>query len=70
MIEQTFTSLSPARIAGGAVLLFLAVQVWIRVRYAMKVRAAGGVHAPSIAKNPFTGTLSWPLVLLYQPPIS
>lgn len=55
MIEQTFASFSPSYIAGGAALLILSVQVWIRVRYALKVRAAGGVHAPAIAKDPFTG---------------
>jgi hypothetical protein len=55
MIGQTFASISPAFVAGGAAVLLLAVQVWIRVRYALKVRAAGGVHAPTIAKDPFTG---------------
>lgn len=57
MIGQTFASLSPAYIVAGAGALLLGVQVWIRVRYALKVRAAGGVHAPSLAKDPFTGEL-------------
>lgn len=57
MIGQTFASLSPAYIAAGAGALLLGVQVWIRVRYALRVRAAGGVHAPSLAKDPFTGEL-------------
>lgn len=55
MIGQTFTSISPAYIAGAAAVVLIVLQVWIRVRYALKVRAAGGVHAPTIAKDPFTG---------------
>jgi hypothetical protein len=55
MIGHTFASLSPAYIAAGLAVLLLGVQAWIRVRYAFKVRAAGGVHAPSLARDPFTG---------------
>ena len=55
MIGETFASVSPAYIAVGTAVLLLGVQVWIRVRYALKVREAGGVHAPALARNPFTG---------------
>lgn len=58
MIEQTFTSFSPAHIAGAIALLFLGVQTWIHVRYALKVRAAGGVNAPAVATNPVSGIYS------------
>jgi hypothetical protein len=56
MIGETFASLSPAYIAAGTAVLLLVFQVWIRARYAVKVRAAGGVHAPAIARDPFTGS--------------
>ena len=55
MIGETFASVSPVYIALGTAVLLLGVQVWIRVRYALKVREAGGVHAPALAKDPFTG---------------
>lgn len=55
MIGRTFTSIAPAYIAAGATGALVLVQAWIRVRYALKVRAAGGVHAPMLAKNPITG---------------
>lgn len=58
MIGETFASVSPAYIALGTVVLLLGVQVWIRVRYALKVREAGGVHAPALARDPFTA-LTW-----------
>jgi hypothetical protein len=55
MIGQTFAFITPAYIAAGAIVPLVVVQAWIRVRYALKVRAAGGVHAPMLAKNPITG---------------
>jgi hypothetical protein len=30
-------------------------QIFVRLRYARKVRSAGNVHAPMLAKGPFTG---------------
>lgn len=57
MIQQTCFFLSPVGIAVSAAAVFVGVQVWVRIRYALKVRAAGGVHAPSLAKDPFTGMI-------------
>jgi hypothetical protein len=30
-------------------------QIFVRLRYARKVRSAGNIHAPMLAKDPFTG---------------
>lgn len=56
MLKEVIACLSPAYVAlGGLVLAFL-IQVCIQVNYALKVKRAGGVHAPSMANNPITGT--------------
>jgi hypothetical protein len=48
--------LSPAYLALGALGTLIFVQVCIRLNYARKVRAIGGVHAPGLAKDPISGT--------------
>lgn len=55
MIGDTVSYLTPGYITLVAIVVLVIVQASIRINYALKVRAAGGVHAPMQAKNPFTG---------------
>jgi hypothetical protein len=55
MISEVLDILTPAYIAGIALAAGLLFQVIIRVNYAYKFKKAGGVHAPKLAHNPFTG---------------
>jgi hypothetical protein len=57
MISQLL-SLTPGSLAVGFLLSALLIQLVVRLRYEFKVRRAGGVHAPQLAKNPLTA-LSW-----------
>lgn len=56
MIDQLLPFVTPFYIAIGGLVTLVLVQTWIRFNYARKVSAAGGVHAPKLAKDPFTGT--------------
>ena len=58
MIHQLLPYLSSGFVATSALVAFLLVQVWIRFSYHQKVKAAGGVHAAPLAKDPLTA-LTW-----------
>ncbi|KAF1817014.1 putative cytochrome P450 [Eremomyces bilateralis CBS 781.70] len=52
MISEVLPYLTPAFVAAWGFILFIVVQAFIRIRYALRVRAAGGVHAPALGSNP------------------
>jgi hypothetical protein len=58
MIGQVLAYLTPACIGLSALSAFLIFEVAIRANYGNKFRKAGGVHAPRLAKDPFTA-LTW-----------
>jgi hypothetical protein len=55
MIGNILTKLSPTSLVGYILALGLAYHIFIRARYEYRFRRAGGVNAPKIANNPFTG---------------
>ena len=57
MIAQVLIYLPPAYVVAFILFLVIAQQVIVRTRYAFKVKAAGGIHAPMLAKDPVTGSL-------------
>lgn len=56
MIGNILAALTPAYILGGAVILGIITHILVRIHYEYKVRRAGGVHAPTLASNTFTGS--------------
>ncbi|KAF2094166.1 cytochrome P450 [Rhizodiscina lignyota] len=53
MIQQLLPFFKPLYIAIGTLSILVVFRIWVRARYAYKVAAAGGVHAPRLANNPF-----------------
>ncbi|KAH6648933.1 cytochrome P450 alkane hydroxylase [Truncatella angustata] len=60
MITVLAPDLTPSHAGLIAVIAIVVVHLFLRLRYAAKVRRAGGMHAPSLARDPFTA-LSWML---------
>jgi hypothetical protein len=54
MISELLAILTPAYVAGVALVGSLIIQIIVRVNYAQKFKRAGGVHAPKLAHDPFT----------------
>lgn len=55
--EQFVTYLTPAYLAGAAVVILVLACTWNVVSYSRKFYAAGGVSGPRLSNDPITGTL-------------
>jgi hypothetical protein len=64
MLEQVIQCLTPGYTVLGFISFGILIQALIQIRYELKVRKAGGIHAAQLAKDPITalfwlGKIGW-----------